>query len=105
MDPKLSIKGSGYTRFQNRFTLIYKQHKFVAGVDSECVEWQDVCLREEKNVRTYCWTTGIGLGNPVFIRGPTAGTDIRQHIGGIFKVTVACGIRVMAKQFIRQSIK
>jgi len=50
----------------------------------------------KKNVRTYCWTTGIGLGNPVFIRGPTAGTDIRQHIGGIFKVTVACGIRIMA---------
>ena len=22
MDPKLSIKGSGYTRFQNRFTLM-----------------------------------------------------------------------------------
>ena len=22
MDPKLSIKGSGYTRFQNRFTLV-----------------------------------------------------------------------------------
>ena len=29
---------------------IYKQHKFVAGVDSECVKWQDVCLKEGKKM-------------------------------------------------------
>ena len=70
---------------------------------SECVKWQEVCLREEKS-ENLLLDYRYRVANPVFIRGPTAGTDIRQHRGGTFKITVACDFHIMVDQFMGQSM-